>query len=62
MATFELKSNTSKANIDKYKKKLFLYFDNSNRNQTYKKTFSYNFDINKNLKKTDEKKCFFKCV
>ena len=34
MAAFELKSNISKENLNKSKKKLSLYFDDSHRNQT----------------------------
>ena len=34
VAASELKSNISNANLDKIKKKLFLYFDTSHANQT----------------------------
>ena len=34
MAASELKSNISNVNLNKIKKKLFLYFDNSHANQT----------------------------
>ena len=34
MAVSELKSNISNVNLNKNKKKLFLYFDNSHANQT----------------------------
>ena len=61
MAASELKSNISNANLDKNKKKLFLYFSTSHVNQA-NNFFSYIANINKNLKKTDEKKCCFKHV
>ena len=65
VAPSELKSHISNASLDKNKKKLFLYFDNSHANQTNttKKLwfFSYIFNMNKNLKKIDEKK-YFKCI
>ena len=66
MAASELKSNISNVNLDKSKKKLYLYFDNSHGNQTNitKKIwfFLYIVNINENLKKIDEKKRCFKCV
>ena len=34
MALSELKSSINNANLDKNKKKLFLYFDNSHANQS----------------------------
>ena len=34
VAASELKSNISNAGVNKNKKKLFLYFDNSHENQT----------------------------
>ena len=52
MAASQLKSNTSNANLDKNKKKLFLYFDTSHVNQT-NNFFSYIVNNNENLKKTD---------
>ena len=55
MAASELKSNVSNANLDKNKKKLFLYFDASHANQT-NIFFKYIVNINQNLKKTDKKK------
>ena len=64
MAASELNSNISKENL-KSKKKRFLYFDNSHANQTNtakKMIFLYMVNINKNLKKTDEKKHCFKRV
>ena len=64
MAASELKSNISNANLNKSKKKLYLYFDDSHANQTNttKKIwfFLYIVNINENLKKIDEKKCCFK--
>ena len=66
VAASELESNISNANLNKNKKKLFLYFDNSHANQTNTtkkiRFFSYIVNINGNLKKTDEKKCCFKRV
>ena len=66
MTSSELKSNISNANLNKSKKKLFFYFDNSHANQTNttKKIwfFLYIVNINKNLKKIDEKKRCFKRV
>ena len=66
VAASELKPNTSNVNLNKSKKKLFLYFDNSHANQTntIKKIrfFLYIVNINKNLKKIDEKKHYFKRV
>ena len=66
MALSELKSNISNISLSKIKKKLFLYFDNSHANQTNatKKIwcFLYIVNINKNLKKIDEKKHCFKHV
>ena len=62
VAASELKCNISNTNRDKNKKKLFLYFDTSHSNETNKHFFSYNININKNLKKTDEKKCCFKRI
>ena len=66
MAASKLKSNISNVNLNKSKKKLFLYFDNSYANQTNttKKIwfFLYIVNINENLKKTDEKKCCFKHI
>ena len=66
MAVSELKSNISNANLNKNKRKLFLYLDkgHTNRTSTTKKIrfFSYIDNIKKSLKKTDEKKCCFKCV
>ena len=59
MAASELKSNISKVNVNKSKKKLFFYFDNSHANQrnTIKKIFFVCIvNINKNLKKIDKKK------
>ena len=61
MAASELESNISNTNLDKNKKKLFLYFDTSHTNHANKKK-SYIVNINENLKKTDEKKCCFKRV
>ena len=62
MATSELKSNISSVNLNKSKKKLFLYFDNSHANQTNTTTkmwfFLYIVSINQNLKKIDKKKRF----
>ena len=62
MVASELKSNICNANLNKSKKKLFLYFDNSHANQTdtTKKIqfLLYIVNINENLKKIDEKKCF----
>ena len=64
MAASELKFNISNVNLNKSKKKLFLYFDNSLANQTNTtnkiRFFLYIVNINKNLKKIDEKKCGFK--
>ena len=60
-----LKSNISNPNLNKNKKKLFLYFNNSHTNQTNttkKVIFSYIVNINENLNKIDEKKCYFKHV
>ena len=65
MAASELKSNISNVNLNKSKKKLFLYFDNSHANQTNttKNTYFYTWlNINENLKKVDEKKRCFKRV
>ena len=66
MAASELKSNIRNINLNKSKKTLFLYFDNSHANQTTttKKTwfFLYIVNINENLKKIDEKKHLFKRV
>ena len=64
MAASELKSNISNVNLNKSKKKLFLYFDNShaNQNTTKKIFFLCIVNINKNLKKIDEKKHCFKHV
>ena len=53
-----LKPNISNANLDKNKRKLFLYFDNSCPNQTNTANTtiaSYIFNIKESLKKTDEK-------
>ena len=61
MAVSRLKSNTSNANLNKNKKKLFLYSDISHTNQknaTKKmRFFSYTVNTNKNLKLIDEKCC-----
>ena len=66
VAASELESNISKPNLNKNKKKLFLYFDNCHPNQpnTTKKIwfFSCIVNNNENLKKTDAKKCCFKRV
>ena len=66
MAVSKLKSNISNVSLNKSKKKLFLHFDNSHANQTNttKKIwfFLYIVNINKNLKKIDEKKRYFKRV
>ena len=66
MAASELKSNISNVNLNKSKKKLFLYFDNSYANQTNTTTkiwfFLYILNINENLKKIDDKKRCFKHV
>ena len=55
MAASELKPNISNVNLNKSKKKLFLYFDNSHANQTNTTTkirfFLYIVNINENLKK-----------
>ena len=59
MAASELKSNISKVNVNKSKKKLLFYFDDSHANQTNttkKIFFLYIVNINKNLKKIDKKK------
>ena len=61
VATSELKSNISNVNLDRSKKKLFLYFDASHTNQS-NNFFSYIVNIYKNLKSTDEKKCSFKHI
>ena len=61
VAASKLKSNISNENLDKNKKKLFLYFHTSYANQT-NNFFSYILNINKNLKKTNEKKCCFNLV
>ena len=57
-----LESNISNANLNKNKKKLFLYLHNSLANQrnTTKKIwfFSYIVNVNEKLKKTDEKTLF----
>ena len=62
MAASELKSNVSNVKLNKTKKKLFLYSDNSHTNQTNTTEkiwfFKYIVNINKNLKKIDEKKRF----
>ena len=62
MATSKLKSNISHINLNKSKKKLFLYFDNSHINQTNttKKiwVFLHIVNIKENLKKIDGKKRF----
>ena len=64
MAASELKSSIRNINLNKSKKKLFLYVDNNHANQmnATKKIwfFLYIVIINKNLKKTDEKKHCFK--
>ena len=66
MAACELKSDISNVNLNESKKKLFLYFDNSHASQTNttKKIwfFLYIVNINKNLKKIDEKKSCFKRI
>ena len=66
VAISELKSNISNTNLNKNKKRLFFNFNNSHANQTNttKKIcfFSYIVNIFENLKKTDEKKCCFKCI
>ena len=65
MAASELKCNISNVNLNKSKKKPFLYFDNSHANQTNttkKMIFLYMVNINENLKKIDEKKRCFKRV
>ena len=65
MAASELKSNISKENL-KSKKKLFLYFDNSQVNQTNTTKRIWFFlcivNINKNRKKIDQKKRCFKRI
>ena len=61
MAASELKCDISNANLDKNKKGLFLYFDTNHENQTNNFFFDI-VNINKNLKKTDEKKCCFKHI
>ena len=64
MAAFELKSNINNVNLDKSKKNLFLYFDNSHSNETNTTKKIYGFlyivNINKNLKKIVVKKRCFK--
>ena len=55
MAVSELKSNISNLNLSKSKKKQFFCFDNNHANQ-------YIVNINKNLKKIDEKKHCFKRI
>ena len=66
LAASGLKSNISNTNLNKSKKKLSLYFDNSQANQTNTTKemvfFSYIVNINGNLKKIDEKKCCFKRI
>ena len=66
MAAFVLKSNISNVNLNKSKKKLFLYFNDSHANQTNttKKDmiFLYIVNMNENLKKINEKKRCFKHV
>ena len=66
MAASELKSNISNVKLNKSKKKLFLYFDNSHTNQTNTTEkiwfFLYIVNINENLKKIDKKKRCFKHV
>ena len=63
MVVSELKSNISNVNLNKSKKELFLYFDNSHANEANitKKIwfFLYIVNINENPKKIDEKiRCF----
>ena len=66
MAACELKSNISHVNLNENKKKLFLYFDNSQVNQTNTTKRIWFFlcivNVNKNRKKIDEKKRCFKRV
>ena len=66
MAASKLKSNISNANLNKSKKKLFLYFDDSHTNQTNTTKKIWIFlcivNINENLKKIDGKKRCFKQV
>ena len=62
LAASEIKFNISNANLDKSKRKLFLYFDTIHANRTNNFFFSYIVNINENLKKTDGKKCCFKRV
>ena len=67
MAASELEFSNEFSNVYliKGKKKLFLYFDNSHANQTNttkKYDFLYIVNINRNLKKIDEKKHCFKLV
>ena len=56
MAASKLKSN-SNVNLDKNKKKLFLYFVTSHANQ--QQIFSYIVNMDEN---TGEKKCYFKGI
>ena len=58
VAGSKLKCNISNANFDKSKKKLSYILILPM--QTKQKIFSYIVNFNKNLKKTDEKKCCFK--
>ena len=66
VAASELKSNISNANLDKIKKRLFLYFDNSHTNQTNNTEkigfFSCIVNTNKNLRKADEEIYCFKHI
>ena len=64
MAVSRLKSNICNANLNKNKKKLFLYSDirHTNKKNATKKMrfFSYTANTTKNLKLIDEK-CCLKC-
>ena len=66
VAASELKSNISNANLDKIKKRPFLYFDNSHTNQTNNTEkigfFSCIVNTNKNLRKADEEIYCFKHI